>query len=98
MLVVARVHGHERAPRRERAEPEPLRLAVAPERVVHVLDLLAARESGERGAQVGGGEGAIEDVRRAERLEVRGVLGRGGGDYRGEALHARALDGYGQGR
>ena len=81
----------ERAPRRERRIAD--RLGVR-ERdcVVHELDGRAPGRGGDRSGERRGGEGAVEDVRRAEGGEARGVVrGRGGDDGR-EFVQARGLD------
>ena len=82
----------ERAPRRERRVPDRLRFR-GRDRVVHELDGRTPRRGGDRGREGRGGEGAVEDVRRAEGGEARGVVrGRGGDDGR-ELVQACDLDG-----
>ena len=83
----------EAAAGRERGVRERLRVGER-DRVVRELERRAARERGERREEVRGRAVPVEDVRRAERVQERGVVQGGGGDDGREAGEFRDLDGW----
>ena len=82
----------ERPARREHFVAERLGIRVR-DCVVHELDGCAPSDARDLGGERGREEGAVEDVRRAERGEARGVVRGGGGDDGRELVQARGLDG-----